>query len=107
VAARDDAMSTNSQIGPVLRFPRLAIPRISCRICSANQITFRFTRNTQPVDGYGQRALVEAQISRIRRCIGARLLTRRLESQQREGVIIASLVNLWNSFGKAVCVKTV
>jgi Transposase DDE domain len=57
--------------------------------------------------GYGKRALVEAQISRIKRCIGARLLTRRLESQQREGVIIANLVNLWNSFGKAVCVKVV
>ncbi|MGC3030440.1 IS5 family transposase [Burkholderia sp. DN3021] len=28
--------------------------------------------------GYGKRALVEAQISRIKRCIGARLLTRRL-----------------------------
>ncbi|MDR6504124.1 hypothetical protein J2785_007491, partial [Burkholderia ambifaria] len=24
----------------------------------------------------------------------------------REGVIIANLVNRWNSFGKAVCVKT-
>ena len=56
--------------------------------------------------GYGKRALVEAQISRIKHCIGARLLTRRLESQQREGVVIANLVNLWNSFGKAVCVKT-
>ncbi|MFP4896980.1 transposase [Paraburkholderia sp. EG304] len=55
--------------------------------------------------GYGQRALVEAQISRIKRCIGARLLTRKTESQQREGAIIANLVNLWNSFGKAVCVK--
>lgn len=44
-------------------------------------------------------------IARIKRCIGARLLTRRLESQQREGVIIANLVNLWNSFGKAVCAK--
>ncbi|WP_256253315.1 transposase, partial [Burkholderia ubonensis] len=56
--------------------------------------------------GYGKRARVEAQISRIKRCIGSRLLTRRFESQQREGVIIANLVNLWNSFGKAVCVKT-
>ncbi|RZF23396.1 IS5 family transposase, partial [Paraburkholderia sp. UYCP14C] len=53
--------------------------------------------------GYGQRALVESQISRIKRCLGARLLTRKTESQQREGVIIANLVNLWNSFGKAVC----
>ncbi|KWC24969.1 transposase [Burkholderia ubonensis] len=55
--------------------------------------------------GYGQRALVESQISRIKRCIGARLLTRRLESQQREGVIIANLLNLWNAFGRPVCVK--
>jgi hypothetical protein len=39
--------------------------------------------------------------------IGARLLTRKIESQQREGVIIANLVNLWNSFGKAVCVQNV
>jgi hypothetical protein len=45
----------------------------------------------------------QQQISRI----GARLLTRKIESQQREGVIIANLVNLWNSFGKAVCVKNV
>ncbi|MDR6504216.1 hypothetical protein J2785_007414, partial [Burkholderia ambifaria] len=36
---------------------------------------------------------------------GARLLTRRLESQQREGTIIANLLNLWNSFGRSVCVK--
>ncbi|KVU34476.1 transposase [Burkholderia ubonensis] len=56
--------------------------------------------------GYGKRARVEAQISRFKRCIGSRLLTRRFESQQREGVIIANLVNLWNSFGKVVCVKT-
>ncbi|WP_232450836.1 transposase, partial [Burkholderia ubonensis] len=56
--------------------------------------------------GYGQRALVESQISRIKRCIGARLLTRRLESQQREGVIIGNLLNLWNAFGRPACVKT-
>lgn len=55
--------------------------------------------------GYSQRTLVEAQILRIKRCIGARLLMRRLEPQQREGVIIANLVNRWNSFGKAVCVQ--
>ncbi|KVD83294.1 transposase [Burkholderia ubonensis] len=56
--------------------------------------------------GSGKRARVEAQMSRIKRCIGSRLLTRRFESQQREGVIIANRVNRWNSFGKAVCVKT-
>ncbi|MFC0694344.1 hypothetical protein [Paraburkholderia humisilvae] len=44
--------------------------------------------------GAGQRSLVESQISRIKRRIGARLLTRRLQSQQHEGVIIANLVTL-------------
>jgi hypothetical protein len=55
--------------------------------------------------GYGQRSLVEAQISRIKRCLGERLLTSKIESQQREGVIIGNLLNLWNSFGRPVCVK--
>ncbi|PRX23066.1 hypothetical protein B0G75_12626 [Paraburkholderia sp. BL18I3N2] len=31
--------------------------------------------------GYGQRSFVEAQNLRIKRCIGARLLTRKIESQ--------------------------
>ncbi|WP_254640775.1 hypothetical protein [Burkholderia sp. GbtcB21] len=57
--------------------------------------------------GYGQRALVESQISRIKRCIGARLLKRRLESTQRESMIIANLLNMWNSFGRPVCIKNV
>ena len=57
--------------------------------------------------GYGLRALVEAQISRIRRCIGAKLLTQKLESQEREGVVIANIINLWNSFGRPVSVKNV
>ena len=61
----------------------------------------RFATNTSMAS-----ALVESQISCIKRCIGARLLTRKNEWQQREGVIIANLVNLWNSFGKAVCIKT-
>jgi hypothetical protein len=55
--------------------------------------------------GYGLRALVEAQISRIKRCIGAKLLTQKLESQEREGVVIANIINLWNSFGRPVSVK--
>jgi hypothetical protein len=55
--------------------------------------------------GYGLRSLVEAQISRIKRCIGERLLTQKLASQENEGVVIANLVNLWNSFGRCVCVK--
>lgn len=55
--------------------------------------------------GYGLRSLVEAQISRIKRCIGATLLTQKIASQHSEGVIIANLVNLWNSFGRPVCLK--
>jgi len=55
--------------------------------------------------GYGVRSLVEAQISRIKRCIGERLLTHKLASQEGEGVIIANIINLWNAFGKPVCAK--
>ncbi|WP_248295308.1 hypothetical protein, partial [Paraburkholderia sp. UYCP14C] len=55
--------------------------------------------------GYGVRSLVEAQISRIKRGIGERLLTQELASQEGEGVIIANLLNRWNAFGKPVCVK--
>ena len=55
--------------------------------------------------GYGLRSLVEAQISRIKRCIGATLLTQKIASQECEGVIIANIINLWNSFGRPVSVK--
>ncbi|MGU7844097.1 transposase [Burkholderia sp. AW33-5] len=55
--------------------------------------------------GYGLRSLVEAQISRIKRCVGERLLTQKLASQENEGVIIADLVNRWSAFGWCVCVK--
>ena len=55
--------------------------------------------------GYGVRALVEAQTSRIKRCIGATLLTQKIASQESEGVIIANIINLWNSFGRPVSVK--
>jgi hypothetical protein len=57
--------------------------------------------------GYGLRSLVEAQISRIKRCIGSTLLTQKIESQKGEGVIIANIINLWNSFGRPVSVKIV
>ena len=63
-------------------------------------------KNIENLSERARPPVVEAQISRIKRCIGSRLLTRRFESQQREGVIIANLVNPWNSFGKSVCVKT-
>ncbi|RKE37976.1 DDE family transposase [Paraburkholderia sp. BL23I1N1] len=55
--------------------------------------------------GYGQRSLVEAQISRIKRCIGSTLLTRKIGSQESESAIIANILNLWNSFGRPVSFK--
>ena len=57
--------------------------------------------------GYGKRSLVEAQISRIKRCVGTSLLTQRDQSQKNEGTIIANIINQWNSFGKCVSVKIV
>jgi Transposase DDE domain len=55
---------------------------------------------------YGRRSRVEAMFSRIKRCIGDTLKTRRDASQVQEGRAIAILINLWNSFGQAHCVKT-
>jgi hypothetical protein len=55
--------------------------------------------------GYGIRALVEAQFSRIKRCIGSSLLTERDSSKKTEGIIIGNIVNLWNSFGRCESVK--
>lgn len=43
--------------------------------------------------GYGMRSLVEAQISRIKRCIGSSLKTQKIDSQKREGFIIGSIIN--------------
>ena len=53
----------------------------------------------------GLRSLVAAQISRINRCIGATLLTQKLESQKREGIVVANIINLWNAFGRPISVK--
>jgi hypothetical protein len=55
--------------------------------------------------GYGVRALVEAQFSRIKRCIGSSLKTIKIESQKREAIIIGNILNLWNSFGRPITVK--
>jgi hypothetical protein len=55
--------------------------------------------------GYGVRSLIEAQISRIKRCIGSTLLTQKIESQENEGVIVANIINFWNSLGRPICVK--
>jgi hypothetical protein len=56
--------------------------------------------------GYGARSMVDAQFSRIKRCIGESLKTRRDASQKQEGKTIANLINLWNTFGKSECIKT-
>ena len=45
------------------------------------------------------------QFSRIKRCIGEAFKTQKLESQQTEGIIIANIINLWNSFGRPTSVK--
>jgi hypothetical protein len=55
--------------------------------------------------GYGLRSRVEAQFSRIKRCIGNTLLTRKIESQENEGVVVANIINFWNSLGMCVSVK--
>lgn len=55
---------------------------------------------------YGLRARVEAQFSCIKRCLGDTLLTRRMASQVQEGPVIANLINQWNAFGRAQCVKS-
>ncbi len=55
--------------------------------------------------GYGLRALIEAQFSRIKRCIGSSLLTEKDNSKKVEGIIIGNIINLWNSFGQCVSVK--
>ena len=57
--------------------------------------------------GYGLRSRVEAQFSRIKRCIGRTLLTQRTQSQENEAIITANIINLWNSFGRPVSVKVV
>lgn len=41
---------------------------------------------------YGVRALIEAQISRIKRCIGSSILTKKISSQKREAIVITSLL---------------
>ena len=43
---------------------------------------------------YCLHSLVEAQISRTNRCIDATLLTQKLESQEREGIGVANIINL-------------
>ena len=55
--------------------------------------------------GYGLRSLVEAEISRLKRCLGDSFQTQKLESQKKEGIIMANILNRWNSFGRCQAVK--
>ncbi|WP_421234128.1 transposase [Aeromonas jandaei] len=51
--------------------------------------------------GYGVRAKVEAQFSRLKRCLGENLKLRRDSSRRNEGIVIVNILNLWNSFVRA------
>ncbi len=55
--------------------------------------------------GYGLRSRIEAQFSRIKRCITDKLRTQRNASRKNEGVIISNIINLWNTFGKPMSFK--
>ena len=55
---------------------------------------------------YGVRSRIEAQFSRIKRSIGSTLKTHTLSSQHREAIIIANIINRWNSFGQCISVKS-
>lgn len=59
----------------------------------------------QKKQGYGIRSRIEAQFSRIKRCIGSNLLTKRTASRKNEGIAMANLINIWNSFGKCQTMK--
>lgn len=54
---------------------------------------------------YGIRERIEAHFSRITRCIGEGFKTIKLPLQRNEGIIIANVMYLGNSFGKPVSVK--
>lgn len=55
--------------------------------------------------GYGTRSLVEAQFSRLKRCLGDAFQTHKIDSQKNEAIIIGNILNLWNSFGQCQSVK--
>jgi hypothetical protein len=56
--------------------------------------------------GYGVRAKVEVQFSRLRRCLGENLKLRRGSSRRNEGIVMVNILNLWNSFGRAQYLQT-
>lgn len=97
-------------ITPVIPPPRNSIIHgKSDTVCHDNIVDYINTKGTvyafYKKYGYGIRALIEAQFSRIKRCIGSNLLTERDSSKKTEGIIIGNIINLWNSFGRCESVK--
>ena len=56
--------------------------------------------------GHGLRSLVESKISRIKRSIGATLLTQKGDSQQSGGIFIANIIDPWNSSGSPISITS-
>ena len=54
---------------------------------------------------YGKRERVEAHFSRLKRCIGPNLKTRKIESQKNEGIISGKILNYWNELGRCKTVR--
>ena len=53
----------------------------------------------------GKRERVEAHFSRLKRCIGPNLKTRKIESQKNEGIISGKILNYWNELGRCKTVR--
>ena len=68
------------------------------KLCNILKIRECFIPITEKY-GYVIRSLVEALFLSIKRCLGTTLLTQRESSQKNEGIIIANIINRWNSFG--------
>jgi len=107
----DTAMNIHeAMITPVILPPRNAVGDLKNPTSWHNKIVqYIKTKGTiyafHKKYNYGRRDLAELQNSRIKRCISNSLLTQRVESQIREGRVIANIINLWNSFGQCNSVK--
>jgi hypothetical protein len=66
---------------------------------SRKKVLMHFTKNAAPA-----RARTSTRSSRVSNAvIGERLLTQKIASHDNENIVIASLFNLWNSFGRCIC----
>lgn len=73
-------------VNPLLRRNR----NDGCRHCHVDEL----------VTQKGSVSASEAQISCIKRCMGAKVPTQERGSQEREGVFFANIVNLWSQFSR-------